>query len=203
MRYLLNLLTLSLISISAFAQKADYIPTEYILEVVPDSSMHIDGKTNINTFDCIFQNAIQSKLTLTQNIFNELTEVQHSGLDFCVTCFDCGIALMNKEFTDLLYAEQFPIITMKLLSMYIYQDDKDKMIKGKGKVSMIIAGMERIEDITYSVPHLEGKNFQIIGKKQINILDYNITPPKKMMGMVKVDQHIDVNFNFKFIIDDH
>ncbi|NME69597.1 YceI family protein [Flammeovirga aprica] len=202
MRHLLHLLILSLISLTAFGQKADYIPTEYILEVVPDSSMHIDGKTNINTFDCIFKNSIKSNLTLTQNIFNELTEVQHSGLEFCVTCFDCGIALMNKEFTELLYAEQYPIIVMKLLSMYIYQGE-DKTIKGKGKVSMIIAGVERIEDITYSVPHSEGKNFQIIGTKQINILDYGITPPKKMMGMVKVDQHIDVNFNFKFIVDDH
>ncbi|WP_044202345.1 YceI family protein [Flammeovirga sp. OC4] len=202
MRHLLHIIVLSIISFNAFSQKADYIPTEYILEVVPNTSMHIDGKTNINTFDCVFQNGIQSQLTLTQNIFNELTDVQHSGLEFCVTCFDCGIALMNKEFTELLNAEKFPIITMKLVSMHIFQGE-DKSIKGIGKVSMTIAGVERIEDITYTVPHLEGKNFQIVGEKQIDILDYGLTPPKKMMGMVKVDQHIDVNFNFKFTVDDH
>lgn len=202
MQYLITFLFITLISSHTFGQKADYIPTDYILEVVPDSSMYIEGRTNINSFDCLFKNGIKSNLILTQNIFNELTEVKHTGLDFSVSCFDCGIALMNKEFSDLLYAEQFPIISMKLLAMHVYQGD-DELIKGKGKVSMTIAGVERIEEITYDVPHKEGKNFQIIGKKRINIIDYGLTPPKKMMGMVKVDQHIDVNFNFKFIIDDH
>ncbi|MBB6461453.1 hypothetical protein [Flammeovirga kamogawensis] len=204
MRALITTTIFFLLSLQLFAQnKSDNIPTKYILEVIPDSSMVIDGKTNINSFNCIYKETIQSELKLTQNIFKESSPVQHTGLDFAVACFDCGIALMNKEFSDLLYEKQYPKISMKLLSMFIYQDSESKVIKGEGKASMIIAGAERIEKITYVVTHKEGKNFQIKGSKVINILDYNITPPKKMMGMVKVDQSIVVNFNFNFIVDDH
>lgn len=202
MRYSLILLITTFFSFHSYSQEYSNIPSNYILEVIPDSSMFIEGKTNINSFDCMYKNNLKSTLILSQDIFKELTDVQHTGLAFGVSCFDCGIALMNKEFSDLLYAEQFPTIIMKLLTMYVYQDT-DGLIKGKGKVSMIIAGTERVEEIEYKVPHIEGRNFQIIGKKKINIIDYGLTPPKKMMGMVKVDQYIDVNFNFKFIVDDH
>ncbi|NLR93008.1 YceI family protein [Flammeovirga agarivorans] len=168
----------------------------YLLSVEPDVSMEITGKTNVSSFDCQFTQSESSTLTFTTEIFKQLTPVNHSGINFRVNCFDCGISLMNKEFKELLEEDQFPNISMKILSMHIFKDPDNGQLKGVGNTLMSIAGQTREETIEYQVETISEDNFKIIGFKTLDITQYGITPPKKMMGMVKVNKNITVDFNF-------
>ena len=52
-----------------------------------------------------------------------------------------------------------------------------------------------IESITY-----EGGILQFEGSKMLNMRDFEVEPPTAMLGLIRVQEHININFNLQVAI---
>ena len=94
---------------------------------------------------------------------------------------------MNADFQDLLMCEKYPEIVIEL--------DKIAFVSRefvKAFINVHLAGMTN----SYSLPVQINKD-RFIGKFKMNIRDFGLEPPKKALGLIEVDEQIEVQFDLK------
>ncbi|MCB4797962.1 YceI family protein [Neotamlana laminarinivorans] len=161
------------------------------VKINPESTLIIEGKTNVNQFYCNYNTSklnheIPVKFFIEANqkvVFNNTILKLNNQL------FDCGNDIMNKDFRNLLKSKKHPNISIQLLEI-----EKKSNKKIEAKLNIELAGVSRLFKIPVIVENYES-NIRVNGKIEIDILEYNLEPPKKLLGMVKVDNTINVLFN--------
>lgn len=174
------------ININAFSQNAFVAKTVQILE---NSELSITGDTNISEFGCEFNTSYMEKsrdIEYHRNgshlIFkNAILSLRNEG-------FDCGNKGINKDFHSLLNTQEYPKITLELTSINLLDGNKSKAC-----VKITIAGTEK----NYKVPIaiMEGPAHRFIGKLKLDITDFGLKPPKKMLGLIVIKEEIEIDFN--------
>lgn len=159
--------------------------------IKPESNLIIKGKTNLNTFDCSFdvlnlKNPIPVFYTVEKGkmFFKETNLVLENA------CFDCDNKAMNKDFRELLKTGEHPKIYLRIKELENVNTDKATLMV---HLNMEIAGIT----IPYKVPvkiEAEKENLFVRGKLAVDICDFNLEPPKKLLGIIKVDNEIEVDF---------
>jgi len=180
------LISLSLLLSGIVLAQEDF-ETKTII-ILPGSELVIIGSTNVNKFDCNFKIDLISKpMTIRfakreeDLIFNNLKLQLHTG------GFDCGNKKMNSDFQDLLLGEKYPEVVIEL--------DRIQSISSeyiKAYVTVYLAGKSN----TYNLPVLL-KEDRYNGKFKMNIRDFGLEPPKKALGLIEVDEWIEVQFDLK------
>lgn len=158
--------------------------------ILPDSELIISGSTNVNKFDCKFNielitNEKQIKYTQEDNLIN----FSNLKLNLLTEGFDCGNKRMNSDFQDLLQCEKYPEIVIEL--------DRIESISAeyiKAYVIVHLAGKSN----TYHLPVIIDKD-RFKGKFKMNIRDFGLEPPTKALGLIEVDEIIEVQFNLKVL----
>lgn len=175
-----------LLSVTMLQAQEDFEKVK--IEILPESTLIIAGSTNVNKFDCRFNNDLISKSITVSYVQREIRlKFSDFDLKFLTDGFDCGNRRMNSDFQDLLVAEHYPDIVISV--------DKIELVSSeyvKAFITVQIAGNENC----YEFPVQTG-NDRFEGKFKINIRDFNIEPPKKALGLIEVDEMIEVQFNLK------
>lgn len=162
------------------------------IKVLPQSSLKIKGKTNISKFSCAFE------ITNIDKPIQVNFEQQKDGLEFQNTylilendCFDCGNNMMNKDLRKLLKSDEFPYIQLSLKTVQAHTSAQ----VSSAKVDISLAGVTN----TYTVPvHINQENLtNLKGSLAIDIEDFNLEAPRKMLGTVKVSNLIEIEFDLK------
>ena len=181
------LFIISILLLSAFTSGT--LKRQIKVVISPESKISINGKTNINRFNCSFDAInLKSPVSVLVEIIDGDLYFEDTNLLLNTNCFDCGNRQMNSEFKDLLNAKAFPNIILKLKKLEIDNFDGNDATT---YMDIYIAGVKK----SYTVPiSLIGTKEMIIkGKLNLNICDFNLEPPKKMMGLVVVDEIIQIN----------
>lgn len=185
MKKLLTCLVIFFSSVVSYAQKDLEKET---ITILPESELIISGSTNVNKFDCKFNIDLitdpkEIKFTKSENFIH----FSHLNLELLTQGFDCGNKRMNSDFQDLLLSEEFPKIVIEL--------NKIEALAGeyvKAYVSVQLAG----KSCSYTLPVLvESERYK--GKLKLNIRDFGLVPPKKALGLIEVDEMIEVQFDLK------
>lgn len=160
------------------------------ITIIPQSKLLVRGKTNVNKFNCDF-NVLKLKNPIPvifekkddKIVFNKTKLILDSS------CFDCGSKGINSDFKDLLKSDAYPHIILELKEIKNDFEDEDRIL---AYLDLEIAGIRK----SYSVPIImEGETtMSIKGKLDLNIRDFNITPPKKALGLIVVDEIIQIDF---------
>lgn len=188
MRNLLLFCLLLSFNTSTFAQND---LRDRIVEILPESKLTITGDTNINNFTCMFDTSC----------LDEQERVRYtrigSGLQFEQTIlrlessgFDCGNKAINKDFHALIKSSQYPEILLELKEVNLESQEK-----AKATVLIFIAGKEK----EYQVP-VELSETEVLGIKgilELDINDFDLSPPKKLFGLIVVKDNIQINFDLK------
>ncbi|PTX41648.1 YceI-like domain-containing protein [Christiangramia gaetbulicola] len=156
--------------------------------ILPDSELIISGKTNVNKFDCRFDIDLITQKRNIRYIQDEgFINFNNLKLNLLTKGFDCGHKRMNADFQDLLMCDKFPEIIIEL--------DKIEFVSTefvKAFITVHLAGKTK----TYSLP-VQTANDRFIGKFEMNIRDFGLEPPKKALGLIEVDEEIEVQFDLK------
>jgi hypothetical protein len=157
-------------------------------EILPESELIIAGSTNVNKFDCRFNiDHISKPITVRFAQQEEYLIFNDFNLQFRTEGFDCGNKRMNSDFLDLLLGEEYPEIVIEL--------DRIESISSeyvKAYITVHLAGKNN----TYNLPVLLNED-RFKGKFKMNIRDFELVPPKKALGLIEVDEIIEVQFDLK------
>jgi hypothetical protein len=172
------------------------------LIVLPDSRLTIDGRTNVNTFKCaIGQYHGKDTLVLHEGGMNVRPVFVKGSVMLEATSFDCGMALMTSDFRKTIGSKSYPFIIIDFISFERtprYSGDE----KFKGIVKISLGGVTRLFEMDCAIEAKSSGLIHLTGQKDFTFADFSLQPPKKMMGMVKVEQALNVAFHLVLKLDD-
>jgi hypothetical protein len=99
---------------------------------------------------------------------------------------------MYDDFLELVKAREFPVLKIIIPKEWIEKANKNKGTSCP-EIEIMLAGVTRIYKIDCNLYDC-GSNRFIQGLKMIKLSDFNIQPPVKLSGLVKVSDEIAVNF---------
>lgn len=156
---------------------------QFVFFKAQESNVEIIGKTNINTFKCSNGNINQVNFAIN-------SKGNHQNLPeiiLAVKDFDCHNKLMTKDFQAILNAANYPNLIIKFLNI---SKTTNNLYKANIEVNIIN------KKKTYSIDLVYGDK-NIYGKKNVKFSDFGIQPPKKMGGLITVNDNLELVFNLK------
>lgn len=150
-----------------------------IMTLAQVSSVTITGKTNVNHFKC-YNEKIDAKIARTLPDYSRKQRIA-----LLIQDFDCRNRVMTADFRKTLSAERYPKLFLSFLKFEKIQKDLYR-----ASVEVTLTEKHRI----YEVEFRKVKN-SFIGTKTVRFSDFGLVPPKKMRGMVVVDDALELNIN--------
>lgn len=163
------------------------------VRVAGDSEVVISGTTNVNHFTCKYNlEEMELPIRLVYDDKKEHILFNNASLQLANDCFDCGGRAINKDFKELLQSEAHPQVEMKLLYVDPPQQETSKVGVG---MEIKIAGVSRTYNAVLNC-NVDNK-ITVNGVLELKLSDFNLEAPKKMLGMIKVDDEIMVRLAIK------
>ena len=163
-----------------------------------NSSLIIEGSSNINEFTCdVKQYMNQDTLVFFTDEKGKRLVFQRSALSVEVSQFDCHHKFITADLRKTLKYQQYPNLKIHFISM----EDPTAVNQGhtvKGIVDIELAGVVRRMELVYTVSNQHDKFIDLTGSRQMHFSDFKLEPPKKMAGLIKINQDILVKVQLKF-----
>ena len=162
--------------------------------VEQQSVLTIYGKTNINEFSCRLPSKKEQD-TLFISSFTEKELIFERGkVKVDPTIFNCGNEFIKRDFLETIKADKFPYIYIDFLDIHFESDGKINLQKAHGNVSIFICGIKKPYEIIFNVERLPNGKIRLNGQKVLKLSEFNIKTPSKMMGLIKVSDEIEIEF---------
>jgi hypothetical protein len=159
-------------------------------------SLKVDGSTNINKFSCgITGYNRPDTITVTRASSSALYLSGNIKLD--VPNFDCHNAIMTADLRKTLKVKEFPQLMIFFISMSKYPDAGNKQDITKGMVLIVLAGVSKRFEVDYKIISADNNSINLIGSRKVNFSDFNLTPPRKLGGMIQTNNELSVEFNLR------
>lgn len=157
------------------------------VKITNKSEVTIKGKSNVNSFECKYNpDFIENDLQVSIARNNNKIVLEGAKLSIKSAGFDCAHKMITKDFKAILKAEDYPHIVINVKEINTIKENIT------AKLNVKIAGVER----EYLVPVIFNSNTNNVkGQLKLNIKDFKLKSPKKLLGMVVVNDHVDINFN--------
>ncbi|WP_224487959.1 YceI family protein [Robertkochia flava] len=176
-------------SLLSFNASAPTIADTEVL-IKDSSSLSIVGKTNVNTFKCRYDiTELRDPLDVNYVTDGNAIEFNSAVLRLRNENFDCGGRGINKDFHQLLNTPKYPEVVLNLQKVVPHPRIKDNYIAG---VNITIAGVTRNYDLFLKITPED--DLKIKGVLEISLPDFNLEAPEKVMGMIKVQDDLVIEF---------
>jgi len=196
-------------NINLIAQSlSDSAIQEVQVQIDPDSSdLEINGTTNVNSFTCIYKGELPEEHFRINVLPSDTSKILRGArLKLKVTAFDCGKDRMNKDFYDLLKYEQNPHIYLDVAEFWKSKEHANSQNESEPdyhtQTIFTIAG--NTEKYLVDVINNQQKSNRSVtasGKHNLDITDFGLTPPKKFLGMIKVDKIVTIEFKLDLTVE--
>ncbi len=153
-------------------------------QIEPGSKLNIKGTSNVTDFTCKCEE-IFPRLQMTLNSFGTKAEFKKTALSLRAKKLDCGNKAMNNDMYETMKAEENPIIQIELLESELAAL-ADSWATVQASANLTIAGVTRKETFSIQAKKADALQFRIKGSKSLKMTDYGMTPPRPMMGLIKV-----------------
>ncbi len=159
--------------------------------VTGSSKLEIQGNTNVNKFRCLSTN-YHGGDTLVESMN------QTSGYKFLegqvnlrTANFDCEHAMITRDLKKTLQAETYPEVRIKFLHL------KENEKTYNGTLEITIAGISKKYPVSCQVKTESAHEKYFVGTNTFDLSDFNLDPPEKFFGAVKVANKVAVNFQLR------
>lgn len=172
---------------------------EYQIFIHPSSDVAVYGSTNVNNFKFQYtENITLDKPVRVKRVEGTL-RLTGGIIDLKVRAFDSGNGMMNKDFRKMLQEEDNPFIQVELAALLPQWLPNAAWREGKAEINVTINQVTKKYVVRCKVENPE--SLLIYGKQKISLSEYGLTPPVRMMGMVKVSEWVDLDFSLRFATD--
>jgi hypothetical protein len=159
--------------------------SDYKVTVKGTSTMH-DWESNVEKLESHAAYKLKG---------NELVTINDAMLKVTVRSIKStkGKIMDNKTY-DAFNSEKHPFIIFILKSEKITQSNLTVNLTG----TLEMAGTALPIDLVAKYKVLANGDIQILGNKKVKMSEYKMTPPKAMMGTIKVGDEVDIVFDVTF-----
>lgn len=172
------------------------------LIVQSSSTLHINGTTNINSYECaIAKYTGKDTLVLHEGGRNIRPVFVKGAVALDASSCDCGIPLMTSDFRKAINSKEYPQIVIDFISferMPVYGKVPDQF---KGILKISLAGVTKVFEVNCSINTTSAGIVHLIGSREFNFSDFEITPPTRMLGAVRVNESLTVSFHLQLRLD--
>jgi hypothetical protein len=151
--------------------------------------LYISGESNINQFSFSYNDA-----TYPGQYIITAGDTQNITISIPIRDFQPSNPMMYGDFLVLMKESEFPIINVSFSKQQL-QSTKWDLPGSCPDIRITIAGITRTYKIQCSIVKCSD-NLYLCGDKTIKLSDFQLKPPEKMLGLVKVNNEINVNFGF-------
>lgn len=179
---------ISIVTALAFTTRDSIIKSTSVI-ITTESSLVVRGTTNVNTFSCVFNiNKFKNPIHVNYGVEGGKMVFKKTALVLDNNCFDCGGKGINSDFQKILKSDKYPQITLFLKEITPLENTLDV----QASINIEIAGIVK----AYKIPVKVKKNndMLITGDLAISLDDYGLEAPKKMFGLISVDDTIQIFF---------
>jgi hypothetical protein len=146
--------------------------------------IEVNGFTSVSTFS-LSASLKNNHITFEPNEHGHVCQ-----LKIPVIAFKSGEKELDLDFYKMVKSDIFPHI---LLSLPINNNTINKgSIRQMAHVQ--ISGKKNYEDIIFSYVLAEDGTIKLIGSMQILLTNYYLTPPTKLLGIIRVKNNVNINF---------
>lgn len=175
------------------------------LTYTPDqeSRLWIEGSSNINEFVCEANQYFAEATLIDDNdpieLRQQIEDRVFMQVDIMVNGFECGRSRMNEDLQKALKSSEYPEITFTFESATLLampediSDDNSFEIDVQG--TLTVAGNTREIRFTSRAYFVETYQIRAIGKTTIRMTDFGVEPPTALMGLIKAEDELTVNFD--------
>jgi hypothetical protein len=188
MRYLILLPLLIALTATSLIQEHGKWVIDY------NSQLLIHGQTNVNSFTCLIS-CYNSTDTLNYQINQQSKELAFDKNIMVVPIynFNCGNNLITKDFRTTVKAEHYPYLTISFVSL---EQNSESSINN-GTLDIALAGVTKRVAVKFT-QRKNGDFLQLSGNHSVCFTDFELQAPERMLGLVKVQK--DLRVEFKLLI---
>ncbi len=167
------------------AQQYSLVNSESEITVLGTSSLH----------DWHLTAEKQSGKLVFKNL--EAGEIQNCYVQILSKSLKSGKSSMDKNTYKALKTDSYKTISYQLVEV------KETVSKGNGKFNiytfgdLTILGIKKRVSLDFSLSIVDNK-ITLTGEKKIKMTDFNIDPPKALLGAITTGDEITINFSTKF-----
>lgn len=169
--------------------------SEYEWTVMRSSKLAVNGSTNVNKFKCDVSEYVPIDTIGCHKMYlKEKGYTMYGGLKIDVTGFNCHNPMMTADLRKTLKAKEHPKLFVRFLNIARLPELKQHAEQIPGWAEIEIAGVIKRMDMMYSVSSPNSDLVILKGKRQVLFSDFDIKPPTRLGGIVRVNNELDVEF---------
>ncbi len=184
---------LFLVSTVALAQEGD---ATFKLNI--ESFLLIKGSSNVNKFECKIDGSnINDTITVKYQANGSDLNFHQFRIDLEVDHFDCQNSMITSDFKESLKADDYPHMIIEFIQLkFPHSDDPFKNIFPTGIIAMVtLTDKHKKYYIGLEKESLEGPDVKLTGNLAVDMRDFGLEPPTKMLSLVKVNPLLDIKFS--------
>ncbi len=168
------------------------------LKLATDSRLWFDGKSTVRDWSCkatAIEAAIDADGAVAiADVLKGQKAVKTATLTFPTDKLDCNNGTMNGHMLKALNASKHPNITFALSS---YELTAATPTKGTLQGALTINGVTKPITLPAEFVAGSGTALRVTGSYALKMTDWQVAPPKLMLGTLKVNEMITVNFDLQ------
>lgn len=175
------------------------------LTYTPDqeSRLWIEGKSNINEFECQANQYFAEATLIDDNDpilhLQQIDDRVYMQVEIMVDGFECGRSRMNQDLQKALKSSEYPEISFTFDSATILGMPEDFSQENSFEIdvhgTLTVAGNSREIQFTTKASFVETYRIRAIGKTTIRMSNFGVEPPTALMGLIKAEDELTVNFD--------
>ncbi len=175
------------------------------IRVHPDSRFWIQGEATTHAFTCVVKR-VEGEATLppartvrssTSDRASQRERQPQAIVRVPVKAFDCGKRMMTKDLQETLEMEEHPTIRLELVHATVGDPVPGRPDWRQIEVlgTLTIAGKKRLRRIHLTGRAFDKRRFRVRGCHAIRMTYFGIEPPTKALGLIKVKNRVEVQFD--------
>ena len=192
----LSLIIITALLVFCFAGRPVPATPSWVVE--RGSKLSIEGSSNVNQFTCqVKQYLLADTLRWVRDDRAKRLIFRNSAVRIDVQQFDCHHKFITSDLRKTLKSSQYPFLRIHFLSI----EDLTWVQEGatvRGQLVIEIAGVRNPMDMEYKVLREHGDRLRLCGSRALRFTDFQLEPPSKLAGLIRINENIRVNFELLF-----
>ncbi len=151
----------------------------YRWSVLKSSNLRVFGTTNVNKFNCDISEYAALDTISCNRVKQKEGYTMAGGLQLDVKSFNCHNPIMTSDLRKTLKSKDYPYLYVRFINI------------------AKLPGVVRRFDMQYTISSASADQVVLSGKRQLLFSDFNITPPSRLGGMIKVNNELEVSFTLQ------